>query len=136
MKEFPKFSVFFLSLLFILGGLFIKLQIGKEGQKWQGTVSGEQTNMVGTLYPEIPIYQSASIVSVLEKNNIVVVSLESRDDPKTIADYYQNTLKTANWDGGPNNFTKEDKKLSVDITQNQAKTQTAVVVNYSFVPTK
>ena len=136
MKKFPKFSVFFLSLLFILGGVFIKQQVGKEGQSWQGTVSGEQTNMISALYPEIPIYQSASIVSVLEKNNTVVVSLESKDDPQAISDYYQNTLKTANWTGGPNNFVKEDKELSVNITQNQTKTQTAVVLNYSFVPPK
>lgn len=136
MKKFPKFLVLSLSILFLAGGVFIKLQIGKEGQKWQGTVSGEQTNVVSSRYPEIPIYQSASIVSILEKNNTVVVSLESKDDPQTIADYYQNVLKTANWAGGPNNFTKEDKKLSVEITQNQTKTQTAVVLNYSFVPTK
>ncbi len=136
MKKFPKFLVLSLSVLFLASGIFIKLQIGKEGQKWQGTVSGEQTNMVSGRYPDIPVYANAVIVSVLEKNNTVVVSLESKDGPQTIVDYYQNVLKTANWTGGPNDFTKEDKKLSVGATQNQTKTQTAVVLNYSFVPTK
>jgi len=95
-----------------------------------------QTNMVGTLYPDIPIYPNSIIASILEKNNTVVVSLESKDGPDKIMEYYQNFLLESNWSGGPVSFIKGDKKLSVAVTQNQTENQTAIVLNYSFVPTK
>lgn|GEM_PF-7010176 len=136
MKPLPKYSVFFLSILFILVGVFIKQQMGFEGQNLPGVVAGVQTNMVGTLYPDIPIYPNSIIASILEKNNTVVVSLESKDGPDKIMEYYQNFLLESNWSGGPVSFIKGDKKLSVAVTQNQTENQTAIVLNYSFVPTK
>jgi hypothetical protein len=135
-KPLPKYSVFFLSILFILVGVFIKQQMGFEGQNLPGVVAGVQTNMVGTLYPDIPIYPNSIIASILEKNNTVVVSLESKDGPDKIMEYYQNFLLESNWSGGPVSFIKGDKKLSVAVTQNQTENQTAIVLNYSFVPTK
>lgn len=136
MKIFPKLSIFFLSVLFVVSGLFIKQKVGKEGPNLPGTVAGQQTNIIKNLYPDIPVYDNAVIVSVLEKSNTVVVTLESTDAPQKVMDYYQSVLAAANWTGGPDDYIKGDKKLSVNVTQNQAKTQTVILLNYSFVPTK
>ena len=136
MNPFPKLSVFFLSVLFVVSGLFVKQQMGKETGDTKGTVAGQQTNIINALYPDIPVYANADITSILEKNNTVVVSLESKDGPEAIRSYYQSVLAASAWLGGPRDFRKADKKLSVEATQNPGKTQTAVVLNYSFVPTK
>ena len=136
MKTFPKLSVFLLSVLFVVSGLFVKQQMGKEGESLPGVVAGQQTNIVSSLYSDIPVYANAAISSILEKNTTVVVSLESGDDPQIIKSFYQNTLESSGWAGGMGGYTKQDKKLSVEVTQNPGKTQTAVVLNYSFVPTK
>lgn len=125
-----------ISLLFVGGGLLIKQQTTKEAENLPGQIAGQKTNIINTLYPDIPLYPDAIISSVLEKNNTVVVSLQTKNDPQTILDYYQKSLIENKWLGGPKEFTKGDKKLSLEVTQNSIKTQSVIVLNYSFVPTK
>lgn len=135
MKFLPRPTALLLAVLLVSAGLFVKQKVSLEAENLPGTVAGRKTNLLSS-YPEIPVYNNATLVSVLEKEGSVVATLESPDDPQKIAGLYEDVLTANGWLGGPVNFAKNNKNLSVAAAQNAEKTQTVVVLNYSFVPTK
>lgn len=136
MKIFPKLSLFLLSVLFVVGGVFVKLQTGKETESLKGTVAGRQTNIISGRYPEIPIYGGAAVTSILEKTDSVFLTLESTDDVTLIKKYYEKELEKIGWKKWTDGFVLENKKLSLVVTTSQDQSQTIILLSYTFVPTK
>ncbi len=122
-------------VLFIIFGLIIEkqgLDIG-SGTDFFGDWGNGKTK--GLLVQKgIPYYPQAETTSQQESNRGFQVTLKTTDSPIEVMSYYSQQLRTLGWrqtDKGPFTFSKKDKILEIEITENPEIRETVIVVTES-----
>lgn len=133
-----KFLVLVLSGFLTLTGLIIKNQSEKiNSQNFSGQVAGSRTSFIENLPADLPLYPSATISSVLQKKDGWLVSLEtSTVSTPALQTFFDQKLGSLGWQKSGQNYLKDSKMISWQITQNEDKSQTVILLNYVLVPTK
>lgn len=131
-----RFYIFFVSFLLVGLGLFLKTNNLVNKSDSSGLVAGTQTSLLPPLPPDLPIPTQTTLRSALQKNDGWEVVLETSVEPLVVEKYFKDKLVELGWRSQGKLFLKEGKKLSWKVVQNEGKTQSVVVLDYVFVPTK
>lgn len=123
------------SLLLSLG-FFLKIKNTPINFDTGGTVAGSQTAISPSLPGELPTLPQSILTSILQKETSLEATLESTLDPLAIEKFYREKLADLGYEAQGNYFLKEGRRINWQIVQNKSQTQSIVLLNYVFVPTK
>lgn len=103
----------------------------------EGTVSGVRTNVPENFPPDIPLFEPAEILSSLESQERIQVTLQTEVSAGRVSQFYQQGMKDLGWkltgrgmanDNGVLSFEKSERHAQLVITSDPEGGSTLIIL--------
>ena len=122
LKHFLTPGIILLSLLFLTAGVYFwnqsltflpKTDVGED----KGAVSGAQTGLPKNFPGDIPLFEPAEILSSLESQERIQITLQAEASAERVAQFYQQEMEGVGWKlTGVLTFEKGQRHTQITIT--------------------
>lgn len=135
LKRFLVPGVLLLSLFFLIGGLYfwnqsLGLSPKEAVNENEGVVSGLETGLPENFPKDIPFFKPAEILSSLESQERVQLTLQTKASVERVLQFYQKEMKELGWRlVGPLSFLKNGRQAQLVITSEPDGGPTLIILN-------